>query len=305
MRIVTLIFLFLISSNVLYGQSTMKGLDNLSTEGIVQLTSDSHDSWVDWSNDDKSIFFISPKSGNNNLYQIQLDKIGLTEVSPNIFAASYLIDSLSNSPITQLTFEDEIIVESPLSIPETNSVAFITYKCDPYPCEGFSIKTLDLISNEVKTVLEESSSIFFYDFINDDKLIYVTEESDSTIMELNLSTGAKTSFASIGSSVSGLNIVDGAILFGSENGVYSIDVETKESEIIYSGQLFGSKISKVGNYLIGILPGPASGMVNLETSETTKFADSYDYQPSVSNNNEYVAIISEGAMGILIKKLEF
>lgn len=305
MRIVTLTLLLLISSNFLYGQSTMKGLDNLRSEAIIQLTSDSHDSWVDWSNDDESIFFISPKSGNNNLYQIELHEIEFTEVRPNIFAALYLIDSLSNSPITQLTFEDEIIVESPLSIPETNSVAFITYKCDPYPCEGFSIKTLDLVSNEVKTVLEESSSIFFYDFIDDDILIYVSEESDSTIMELNMSTGVKSSFASVGNSISGMNVVDDAIIIGSENGVYSLDIKTKESEIIYTGQLFGSKISKVGNYLIGILPGPASGMVNLESSETTKFVDSYDYQPSVSNDNEYVAIISEGAMGILIKKLEF
>jgi len=304
MRIVTLSLLLLISSNVLYGQSTMKGLNNLSNEAIVQLTRDSHDSWVDWANDDESIFFISPESGNNNLYQILLNDIELTEVRANIFAASYLIDSLSNSTITQLTFEEELIVESPLSIPGTNSVAFITYKCDPYPCEEFTIKTLDLNTNEIKIVLEETSSIFFYDFIDESKLIYVTEESDSTIMELNLSTGVKAPFASVGSSISGLNIVDGKILIGSENGVYSLNVNTKESEIIYSGQLFGSKNFKVGNYLIGILPGPASGMVNLETSETTKFVDSYDYQPSVSNNNEYVAIISEGAMGILIKKLD-
>jgi hypothetical protein len=304
MRIVTLTLLLLISSNILYGQSTVKGLDSLNNDAIVQLTRDSHDSWVDWANDDESIFFISPESGNNNLYQIQLNEIELTEVRPNIFAASYIIDSLSSSPITQLTFEDEIIVESPLSIPETNSVAFITYKCDPYPCEEFGIKTLDLNTNEVEMVLEETSSIFFYDFIDDDKLIYVTEESDSTIMELNLSTGVKASFASIGTSISGLNIVDGKILIGSESGVFSLDTETKESEIIYFGQLFGSKISKVGNYLIGILPGPASGMVNLESKETTKFIDSYDYQPSVSNNNKFVAIISEGAMGILIKALD-
>lgn len=301
--VITLLFLFI--SNVSYGQSKVKGLDNLNNEAIVQLTSDSHDSWVDWSNDDESIFFISPKSGNNNLYQIQLNKIELTEVRPNIFAASYLIDSLSAPPITRLTFEDEIIVESPISIPETDQLAFISYKCDPYPCEEFSIKILDLIKSKVKTVLEESSSIFFYDFINENKLIYVTEASDSTIMELDLSTGVKTSFVSINSSISGLNIVDDKILIGAENGIHSLDIETKESEIIYSGQLFGSKISKVDNYLIGILPGPASGMVNLETKEATKFIDSYDYQPSVSNNKKYVAVISEGAMGILIKKLDF
>ncbi len=282
----------------------MKGLDSLDNGAIVQITRDSHDSWVDWANDDKSIFFISPKSGNNNLYQIQLDEIELTELRPDIFAASYLIDSLSNSSITQLTFEDEIIVESPLSIPKTNSVAFITYRCEPYPCEGFNIKILDLTSNEVETVMEESSSIFFYDFIGDEKLIYVTEKSDSTIMELDLSTGMKTSFASVGNSISGMNVVDDTIIIGSENGVYSVNIESKESEIIYSDQLFGSKITKVANYLIGILPGPASGMVNLETNQTTKFIDSYDYQPSVSNNNQFVAVISEGAMGILIKKLE-
>jgi len=304
MRIVTLTLLLLTSYSVLYGQSTMKGLDSLSNGAIVQLTRSYHDSWIDWANDDESIFFISDESGNNNLYQMYLDEIELTEVKPEIFAASYLIDSLSNSPITQLTFEDEIIVESPLSIPETNSVAFITYKCDPYPCEEFSIKTLDLTSNEIKTVLDEQSSIYTYDFIDHETLIYNTEESDSTIMVFDLSTGVKSSFASIGTSIFGLNILDKKILIDSEDGVYSLDVETKEYEIIYSGNLSGIKISRVENYLIGVLPGPASGMVNLESNEATKFVDSYDFQPSVSNNNEYVAIISEGAMGILIIKLD-
>jgi len=50
--------------------------------------------------------------------------------------------------------------------------------------------------------------------------------------------------------------------------------------------------------------GPAAGFVDLETQEEGRYFNSYDYEPTVSDNGEFVALISEGAGGILIKQLK-
>lgn len=306
MRYTLLILFLLFTYNIAYSQSkTVKGLDQLNSESVYQITSDSHDSWVDWSNNDKSIFFISPKTGNNNIYRIHLNEITFVELKPGFFAAKYLIDSTATAPIKQITFETERIVESPVSIPNINQVAFITYLCESYECGNFDVKILDLNENEAQTILlEEESPIYFYDFIDENRLLYVSENSDSTLMEVNISTGQKTSFKSLGFPISALNVDSENILVGSPEGIYSVDIESKELKLVYDGKLLGSRISKAAQNLIGTLPGPAAGMVNIETNEQTKFVDSYDYQPSLSNNKKFVAIISEGAGGILIKKIE-
>ncbi len=77
----------------------------------------------------------------------------------------------------------------------------------------------------------------------------------------------------------------------------------KETKNIYDGKKIATRLAKVGKNLIATFPGPASGYVDLKTKKKESYFNSYDFEPSVSNSNSFVAVVSEGASGILIKRL--
>ena len=111
-------------------------------------------------------------------------------------------------------------------------------------------------------------------------------------------------FMSFDFSVTALQIQKNELLINSSNGIYSIDLQKKELENIYKGKIFATRLTIVDQNLIATLSGPASGFVNLKTKKVTKYFNAYDYEPTVSNSNTFVAVISEGASGILIKRIK-
>lgn len=304
MKISIVIFLtFVFSTNLISQLEIENGLKQLNVNDVCQITQASHDSWIDWTTNDDYIVYISPESGKNNLYRIKVDDLPLTELKSGFYGASYLLDTLAKHPTEQLTFETKRIVESPVVLPNSNKVAFKTYFCnDSYECLDFDLRVYDFDTK--KTTIIYKDKVYLYNFINSENLLFVSHDNDSSIKELNLKTGVTSDFMSFDFSVTALQVHGDEVLINSSYGIYSIDLQKKELVNIYKGKIFGTRLAIVDQNLIATLPGPASGFINLKTNEETKYFNTYDYEPSVSNSNIFVAVISEGASGILIKRIK-
>jgi|TARA_B110000037_G_C17006562_1_gene459499 Tol biopolymer transport system component len=279
------------------------GLTQLGKEDICQITRVSHDSWVDWSINDDYIVYISPQSGNNNLYRIKIADLELTKVQSGFYAASYLLDSLAKNPTEQITFETERTVECPVIVPNSNKVAYRSYFCnESYECLDFDLRIYDFKTKESKTIFKEE--MYLFDFIDSERLLFVPHNNDSIIKELNIKTGKTSTFKTFDFKVTALQIHSGKLLINSSNGIYSIDLIKKDLEKKYSGKIFATRLTIVDQKLVATLPGPASGIIDLNTNTETKLFNAYDYEPTLSNDNKFVAVISERALGILIKRIK-
>jgi len=279
------------------------GLEQIGLNTICQVTRGSHDSWIDWTINDDYIVYISPQSGKNNLYRIKIENIELTEVKTDFYVANYLLDTLAHNPTEQLTFETKRTVECPVIVPNQNKVAYRSYYCnDSYECLDFDLRLYDFQTKKSKIVLEEE--VYLFDFIDQERLLFVPHDNDSTIKELNISSGKTSVFKKFNFKVTALQIQSNKLLINSSNGIYSYDLNNNELSKKYSGQIFATRLTIIDNKLIATLPGPASGIVDLKSNEEFKLFNSYDYEPTLSNNKKFVAVISEGAMGILIKRMK-
>lgn len=279
-----------------------EGLDQIGENDICQITRSSHDSWADWTNNDDYILFISPHSGTNNLYQIKIDSIELKQIRKGFYLASYLLDTSIQSPIEQLTFEIVRTVESPVIIPGQKKVAYITYFCDDsYECFDFDLRLYDFQTKKSKILIKEE--IYLFDFIDHERLLFTTVENDSLIKELNVNSGKISDFKKFDFKVTALQIQSNNLLMNSTRGIYSYDLSKQVLTKKYDGKIFATRISIIDDKLIVTLPGPASGIVDLKSDEESKIFNTYDYEPTPSNNKRFVAAISEGLGGIIIKRM--
>lgn len=307
MRYILIFFTFLFSS--CSHQSEIKQYENFSylnqieNEDVCQITKSNHDSWIEWTQDDKSIVFISSKSGKNNLYRINLGNIELSKINKGVYIASYLIDTFKFNPTDQLTFETQRIVECPVIVPNENKVAYRTYTCsEALECLDFDLRIYDFQTKKSKIIIEEEIDI--YDFIDKDRILFISNDEDSVIKELNIHTSKINLFKKFDFKITSLQIQSHLLLMSTSNGVYSYNLINKELSQIFKGQIVGTRMTLLANKLLVTLPGPASGIIDLETKKEQILFNTYDYEPVLSHNKQFVAVISESAMGILIKRIK-
>ena len=298
-----LLLLFCLSPVVLHAQN--EGISDLKKGKILLLTQDSHDSWLDWSNDDKYIYYISAKSGNPNLYRIRVDDVPFMKIKGRYQKATYL-HGKTKSPVEQLTFEKDRIVECPVVLPNSNRVAYRSYICDE-GCSDFNIRIYDHLTKASTTILDVKS--YAFDFITDDSLLYVPHDAKSKIMLLKVSTGEKSVYLDAGENVTGLQVRHSAnlLFYKTDKAAFKVNPAKQEPRKIYNGKIGFTRIDMVGDKVIGTFKNiytPASGTLDLSTKQLKLIFDSYDYEPSVSCDGKFVAAIDESMQGIVLKRLD-
>ncbi len=290
----------------LFGQKKQKviqTINDLTPSDVCLITRSYHDSWIDWSNDDKYIVYISPAAGNNNLYRIPLDSIHLVETQNNFFVANYLLDPTIDIPMQQITFERDRYIDSPIFLPETNAVAYQThFKYSPNGFFDYDIRVYDFKIEKTKIIYK--GELLFFDFIDSDTMLFVNKIDKNTLQKLTISTGEITSFVTLAHTIEGLQFDSDHLLIKSSNGIYTLDLKTQQFKLIYDRKIFATRMLLNDNQLFATFPGPASGMVDIKSKNYITFFNATDYEPSLSNNKKFVAAISERSLGILIKRVE-
>lgn len=290
-----------------YGQSNKKGskyIYQTDADDVCLITRSEHISWIDWSADDKRIFFITPSSGTINLFEIPIDKLELTEIQDNFYVANYLLDPTVPSPVKQITFEREREVNYPICLPNSNMVAYQTnFKYSPNDFYDHDIRIYDFEHKKTRIVYKGKVELF--DFIDNQHMLFLKDGDTKNILKLNIETGEVTPFFTVEFAIEAMQFEGNRLLLKSLNNVYLLDYEEQTVSKIYNRKLFATRMFLVDNELFTTFPGPATGMIDLEMNERYLFFNAQDFEPTLSNDRNFIAAISQRSLGILIKRIYF
>ena len=276
------------------------------------ITQDSHDTWASWSPDDSLLAFISPISGLDNLYLIKINDLKLLETKEkNIYVAEYLTTQQTRSKYyIQKTFSSSYIIDGPEWSPNGKNILLRTYDCSSTKlgCKDFKLLIYDLDSGYSKTVFKSDVNIKLYCWLDNNIILLTTENDNKKIYRLDLTSAEKELVFQHKEEIEAFTLDNGALIIGTKNLIGNFNLGTKALE--WYKLPFGFNGTRVNRYLRKIIltapgkGGPAAGWYDLDSKATKLFLDSYDYEPSISNTKRYVAFISEGVGGIVVKRLQ-
>lgn len=283
-----------------------------------------HDTWVSWSPDDTQLAFISPTSGgHDNLYVIRINELKLLKNKDNnlyfaednnIYVAEYLCTgrkiskSISKSYITQKT-HTKYTIDGPQWSPSGRYILVRSYDCSTRRgCKDFKLLTYDLNSGATKTVLRADANMNIYCWLDDNAILIIAKNDNGRIYKLNLTSGKKELVFEHKKEIEGFTLDNGDLIIGTEDliGIFNLKSRTTEWHKLPE-EFGGTRINRYSRKIILTASGyggPAAGWYDLDSKTTELFLDSYDYEPSLSNTKRYVAFISEGVGGIVVKRLQ-
>lgn len=278
------------------------------------ITQDSHDSWASWSPDDSQLAFISAISGIDNLYLLKIADMKLLESQePNLYVAEYLTrPQARNESYVQKTFSTDYTIEGPEWSPDGKSILLHTYQCPADPsddsdCKDYQLLVYNLADGSSKTVFKSDSALTLHCWLNNNAILLATENDDQKIYQLDLNTSKKDLLFDSQKTIEGFTVDKGDLLIATEDAIGTFNLAAKAIKWDQLPTEFkGTKIGRSGRKFILTAGGddPAAGWYDLDTQITETFMNTYDYEPTISNSRKYVAFISEGLNGIIIKRLQ-
>jgi len=203
---------------------TVNGVQNLTTASGCLLTKEFHDGWLDWSPSGEFLFFASSASDNLNLWRINMEEVELAVSPEGVMVASHILEGNFSKIAEQVTFLTEKDAICPVLSPNGEQMLFITYSCSDSGCADFDLRIMDFSTGESRILLTEN--VDYFDFLGQDRFVFVTKDNDSTLQEYELKTGEVREFLAFDQPLLAMQFTSGQLLVRTGNGVEAIDLET-------------------------------------------------------------------------------
>jgi len=276
-------------------------LEELKPGQAALITSDSHDTWPSWSPDDRRLAIISPISGEDSLYVIDLAKMSVRQ-SPkkkDVYYAA-ILETAPKEHYVQVVSIKDWVIDSPRWSPNPDIIAFRKYTCKgPGGCRDFTLEIVSLKDKKTQKLM--SAKIGAYAWLSSDEIIFV-EEKGKDIKKLNIKSAATNTIYKGPSEISAITTFGSSIVISSGKNLQILDKTGKETEAVPIPAFQGTMSYADGRLYATFSDkgGPAAGVYDVKKKTTQFFISSYDYQPALANNKKKVAFLSEGANGLFI-----
>lgn len=308
MKLTFLFILLTISHCIGYGQ---KKISDFKSGQMAMITRGSHDSWLIM-NGSNEVAFLSPHSGTLNLYSINLDELSFIKSNKKgLLMAQYIASNSFTEKYSPITSFSEGYMDSPEYSPNGEMVAFRRYVKDTTNSNGkssfllpfkFSLMLVNVKTKALDTLVSEKVSALT--FLTDSTILFQLEERDSSWLKtMNIHSRKITNSIPVQSIVRGITSDSEYILVHENLKATLFNKKTMELVKIFDIPQSMQRVTYMGDYLILTPRGEPSSFMKISNGKTTTIVGSYDYEPSVSINKDYVIVVSENFGGGVIYKL--
>jgi hypothetical protein len=278
----------------------------------AMITRGSHDSWLIM-NDENEVAFLSPHSGTVNLYMIDLDDFNFIKTNKKgLLMAEYIAYKSYLKEYTPITNYSNGAMDSPEFSPNGHLIAFRRYTKDTANSNGlksweipwkFSLMLVDNRTKKMDTLIWEEVSALT--FLSDSTILFQQEKNDSNWLKvINIHSKEVTNHIPIKTIVRGITSDDEYILVHENLKASLFDKNTGELIETYDVPAAMQRVTFMEDYLILTPRGIGSSFMKISNGKIKRIVGSYDYEPSVSHNKEFVIVVSENFGGGIIYKLK-